>query len=139
MLHFRDGRLPAQFDEAKDLFEELRSSENPDVVLTHRLEDRHQDHRLAAELTWQTFRDQLILEYEIPKYEGDLGQPNLYVPLPVNIGKRKVGHLMRHFGSQRSKVWYRPEVFIGAMQLRGIECRAQSGWAEAFYARKLRL
>ena len=139
LCDFRDGHLPAQFTEAKDLFEDLKAGEEPDVILTHRLEDRHQDHRLVAELTWQTFREHLIFEYEIPKYEGDLGQPNLYVPLPASIGKRKVDHLMRHFGSQRSKSWFRPETFLGLMQLRGIECRADSGCAEALYARKVRL
>jgi len=133
----RDGYLPGQYSEAKDLFEELKATSSPDVILTHRLEDRHQDHRLAAELTWQTFRDHLILEYEIPKYEGDLGQPNLYVPLPASIGRRKVAHLMRHFGTQRSKDWFRPETFLGLMQMRGVECRARSGYAEGLYGRKV--
>lgn len=133
---FRDGYLPAQFAEVKNLFEELKASANPDIVLTHRLEDRHQDHRLIAEVTWQTFRDHLVLEYEIPKYEGDLGQPNLFVPLSTKVGRRKVEHLMRLFGSQRSKAWFRPETFFGLMQLRGIECRADSGYAEAFHVRK---
>lgn len=136
LCDFRDGHLPGQFTEAKDLFEQLKASEKPDVILTHRLEDRHQDHRLVAELTWQTFRDHLILEYEIPKYEGDLGQPNFFVPLPASVGKRKVEHLMRHFGSQRSKGWFRPETFLSVMQLRGIECRAPSGLAEAHHVRK---
>lgn len=134
---FRDGYFPVQFDKAKSLFEELKASENPDVILTHRLEDRHQDHRLLAELTWQTFRDHLILEYEIPKYEGDLGLPNLYVALSKSASERKVQHLLRHFGSQRAKSWFRPETFLGLMQLRGIESRAISGFAEAFHARKL--
>jgi len=134
---FRDGFLPAQFAEAKHLFEELKASEKPDLILTHYLEDRHQDHRLVAELTWQTFRDHLILEYEIPKYEGDLGQPNLFVPLSNDIGKRKIAHLIQHFGSQRSKAWFRPETFFSLMHLRGIECRAESGFAEAMHARKL--
>lgn len=134
---FRDGYFPAQFEEAKNLFEELKARDNPDVILTHRLEDRHQDHRLVAELTWQTFRDHLILEYEIPKYEGDLGQPNLYVTVSASTGERKVDHLLSHFGSQRARDWFRPEVFFGLMQLRGIESRASSGLAEAFHARKL--
>lgn len=134
---FRDGYFPVQFAEAKNLFEELKAGVKPDLILTHYLEDRHQDHRLIAELTWQTFRDHLILEYEIPKYEGDLGQPNLFVPLSTNIGKYKIEHLMQHFGSQRSKIWFRPETFFGLMQLRGIECRADSGYAEALHARKL--
>jgi LmbE family N-acetylglucosaminyl deacetylase len=137
LCDFRDGYLPAQFTGVKNRFEDLKASEKPDVILTHCLEDRHQDHRLIAELTWQTFRDHLILEYEIPKYEGDLGQPNLFVPLPSNVGRRKVEHLIRHFGSQRSKAWFRPETFFSLMQLRGVECRAESGFAEALHARKL--
>jgi LmbE family N-acetylglucosaminyl deacetylase len=137
LRNLQDGYLPAQFAQAKDLFEEFKASEKPDLILTHYLEDRHQDHRLIAELTWQTFRDHLILEYEIPKYEGDLGQPNLFVPLSHDIGRHKVDHLIKHFGSQRSKGWFRPETFFSLMQLRGMECRAESGFAEALQARKL--
>jgi LmbE family N-acetylglucosaminyl deacetylase len=133
---FRDGYFPLEFERIKSFFEELKASENPDVILTHRLEDRHQDHRLVAELTWQTFRDHLILEYEIPKYEGDLGQPNFYVALSKGAGEHKVEHLLRHFGSQRTKTWFRSETFLGLMQLRGIECRAPSGMAEGFHVRK---
>lgn len=137
LCDFRDGYLPAQFTEVKKRFEELKTNERPDVILTHCLEDRHQDHRLVAELTWQTFRDHLIFEYEIPKYEGDLGQPNFFVPLSASVGECKVQHLIHHFGSQRSKTWFRLETFSGLMHLRGIECRADSGYAEAFHARKL--
>ena len=133
---FTDGHLPAQFVDVKQLFEELKVSETPDLILTHRLEDRHQDHRLVAELTWQTWRDHLILEYEIPKYEGDLGQPNLYVPLATDIANRKVRHLLRYFGTQRSKAWFTDETFLGLMRVRGIESRAPSGMAEGFYVRK---
>lgn len=134
---FQDGHFPAQFGEIKRAFSDLGNTQSPDVVLTHTLEDRHQDHRLVAELAWQTFRDHLILEFEIPKYEGDLGKPNLYVPLSASIAKRKVTTLMRCFSSQRRKDWFRPETFSGMMQLRGIECRAPAGFAEAFHARKL--
>lgn len=133
---FRDGYLPSQFAEVKTWFEKLKVGDNPDVILTHYLQDRHQDHRLVAELTWQTFRNHLILEYEIPKYEGDLGQPNLFVPLSASVGEGKVGHLMCHFSSQRSKTWFRPETFLGLIRLRGVECRADSGYAEAFHIRK---
>jgi LmbE family N-acetylglucosaminyl deacetylase len=133
---FPDARMLTEFDRAKDFVAALARRTRPDVVLTHRLEDRHQDHRLVAELTWQTWRDQLILEYEIPKYEGDLGQPNVYVPLPAAVAARKLKHLMAHFGSQRSKDWFRPATFQGLMALRGVECRAQSGHAEAFHLRK---
>src|SRR5262249_19909584 len=94
------------------------------------------DHRLLAELTWQAWRDHLILEYEIPKYEGDLGQPNVYVPLPAAIARRKAAHLVRHFASQRSKSWFDAENFLALMRVRGLECRARSGFAEAFTVRK---
>jgi LmbE family N-acetylglucosaminyl deacetylase len=133
---FRDGYLPSQFEKVKNFFEDLKANEKPDIIFTHRLEDRHQDHRLAAELTWQTFRNTLILEYEIPKYEGDLGLPNLFVTLSSSVAKSKIEHLKHHFGSQRSKDWFRPETFTGLMQIRGIECRAHSGYAEAFHMRK---
>jgi LmbE family N-acetylglucosaminyl deacetylase len=134
---FADGCLPADFGRAKRYLLDLRGRARPDVVLTHRLDDRHQDHRLVAELTWQTWRDHLILEYEIPKYEGDLGQPNVYVPLTPAIAERKVRHLYRHFGSQRGKDWFSAPTFRSLMHLRGIECRSPGGAAEAFQARKL--
>lgn len=133
---FADGRFPAEFRELKSFFERLKRSARPDLILTHRLEDRHQDHRVTAELTWQTWRDHLILEYEIPKYEGDLGQPNLYVPLTPAVAARKVRHLLRHFGTQRDRAWFRAQTFDGLMRLRGVECRAASGMAEGFHARK---
>ena len=133
---FRDAHLPAAFGAAKEFVAALRDRFSPDVVLTHRLEDRHQDHRTVGELTWQTWRDSLILEYEIPKYEGDLGQPNLYVALTTGQRDRKVAHLLEHFGSQRSKSWFSAETFDALMRLRGIECRATDGFAEAFHVRK---
>lgn len=134
---FADGRLPADFLRAKAFAENLRGRMDPDVVLSHRIEDRHQDHSLVGELTWQTWRHHLILEYEIPKYEGDLGQPNVFVPLSGAQGKRKVRHLLRQFGSQRSKDWFDAETFNSLMRLRGLECRSPSGLAEAFHARKV--
>ena len=133
---FTDGRLPAEFREVKAFLEDLKRSVRPDLILTHRLEDRHQDHRVTAEITWQTWRDHLVLEYEIPKYEGDLGQPNLYVPLTRALAARKVRHLLRHFGSQRNRGWFRRETFESLLRLRGIECRAPAGLAEAFHMRK---
>ncbi len=137
-LHdFRDGHFPAHFGEIKALFAALGSMPAPDVVFAHALEDRHQDHRLVAELAWQTFRDHLILEYEIPKYEGDLGRPNFFVPLSAATARRKLAHLARHFPSQHAKSWFRPETFSATMHLRGLECRAPDGSAEAFVARKL--
>jgi len=134
---FRDGFLPAQYSEVKDFLESVKRTCTPDIVLTHRLEDRHQDHRLVAELTWNTWRDHLVLEYEILKYEGDLGQPNVYVPLKTAQAKRKVALLERHFASQRSKTWFAADNFLGLMRLRGLECRSESGYAEAFHARKI--
>lgn len=134
---FRDGFLPAQYESVKSFFEDVKTRCAPDIVLTHRLEDRHQDHRLAAELTWNTWRDHLILEYEIFKYEGDLGQPNVYVPLNRATVHRKAAHLIRHFGSQRSKQWFAQDSFLALARLRGLECRATDGYAEAFHARKL--
>lgn len=134
---FTDAHFPAEFARLKTFFSDLARRAQPDVVLTHRLEDRHQDHRQVAELTWQTWRDTLVLEYEIPKYEGDLGHPNVYVPLAEKTARRKVEHLMKHFGSQRSKAWFTEATFRGLMALRGIECRAPSGWAEALHARKV--
>lgn len=134
---FQDAHLPAEFARVKSFVGDLRDRVRPDVILTHRLEDRHQDHRLLAELTWQTWRDHLILEYEVHKYEGDLGQPNFFVPLSNALARRKAAHLVRHFASQRSKTWFDEENFLALMRIRGIECRAPSGFAEAFTARKI--
>lgn len=134
---FRDGFLPAQYEQVKAFFESVKARGPADIVLTHRLEDRHQDHRLAAELTWNTWRNQLILEYEIMKYEGDLGQPNVFVALADKTMRRKAAHLERHFGSQRSKDWFSDENFNALARLRGLESRSPSGFAEAFHARKL--
>ena len=131
-----DSHFPAQFARAKALIGDLARKTQPDLIFTHRLDDRHQDHRLVGELTWQTWRDHLIMEYEIPKYEGDLGQPNVFVPLTKENARRKVAHLFKYFSSQRSKTWFDPDTFRGLMRLRGIECRAASGSAEAFHVRK---
>lgn len=134
---FRDSYFPAQWGDIKDFFHALAGQLQPDLVLTHRREDAHQDHRVASELTWCAFRDHAILEYEIPKYEGDLGQPNLYAPLDAATARRKIDLLMQHFATQRSKAWFRPETFDSLMRLRGIECKAPDGYAEAFHAPKL--
>ena len=136
LADFRDGYLPAERAAVKDWLEGLKRLK-PDVILTHAREDAHQDHRLLCELTWNTFRDQLILEYEIPKWDGDLGQPNLYIELSEEILSRKIELLHRHFGSQRSKAWFDEETFRGLARLRGMECRQR--YAEAFFARKLLL
>jgi len=125
--------------EVKDFFEELKSRMQPDLVLTHHDADRHQDHRLVAELTWNTFRDQLILEYEIPKYDGDLGAPNVFFHLDEDVARRKVELLLESFPSQREKRWFTADLFMGLMRLRGMESNSPSGLAEGFYARKLSL
>lgn len=133
---FRDGYFPAERAAVKDWIEGLKSLA-PDVILTHAGNDAHQDHRLLSELTWNAFRDHLILEYEIPKWDGDLGRPNLYVALSEPVMARKIFLLNEHFGSQRSKSWFDEETFRSLARLRGMECRTR--YAEAFYARKLLL
>lgn len=136
LKQFRDGFMPFSGAEIKDVFESLKPI-SPDLVLTHYRHDAHQDHRLVADLTWNTFRDHLILQYEIPKWDGDMGQPNFYVPLDAEECDKKVHYLMEAFGSQRSKRWFDENTFRGLMRLRGMECNSASGYAEAFYARKL--
>lgn len=136
---FRNGYFPYIGGEIKDFFEELKKSIHPDLVLTHQRGDFHQDHRLLAELTWNTFRDQLILGYEIPKYDGDIGQPNVYVPVSADLCQRKTELILKHFVSQRDNHWCNAETFRGLMRLRGIECNSSSGYAEAFFAPKLTL
>jgi LmbE family N-acetylglucosaminyl deacetylase len=136
---FRDGYFPAQFAEIKEAFESIARDFRPDIIFTHARDDRHQDHRVVSDLTWNTFRRQLILEYEIPKWDGDLGRPNLYVPVSKATAGRKTRALLSVFGTQRSKDWFSEETFLGLMRLRGMECRAIDGHAEAFYARKITL
>jgi LmbE family N-acetylglucosaminyl deacetylase len=137
---FRDGFLPFDGAAVKEFIEShRRSGDDPDVVFTHFRHDRHQDHRLLSDLAWNTYRDHVVLEYEIPKWDGDLAVPNAFVPLPAAIAKRKVRHLQAVFATQRSKRWFTDETFMGLMRLRGIECGAVDGYAEAFHARKLRL
>jgi LmbE family N-acetylglucosaminyl deacetylase len=128
--------MPYSGAEVKAVFEELKRDISPDIVFTHNRKDAHQDHRLIAELTWNTFRDHLILEYEIPKYDGDLGQPNVFIPLEKKFCDTKIDFLMEAFQTQRSKRWFDPQTFLGLMRLRGMECNAPSGYAEAFYCRK---
>jgi LmbE family N-acetylglucosaminyl deacetylase len=137
LKNYRDGFFPQQFGEIKMFFEGLKREVTPDLVLTHYRDDRHQDHRIISDLTWNTFRDHWILEYEIPKYDGDLGIPNCFVPLTRGICARKAKYLQRAFGSQRDKHWFTDETFLGLMRLRGMECRAPHGFAEAFYGRKV--
>jgi LmbE family N-acetylglucosaminyl deacetylase len=132
---FRDGFFPYIGSEIKEYFEILKREVVPDLVFTHYRSDLHQDHRLVSDLTWNTFRDHLILEYEIPKYDGDLGQPNVYVRLEESIVDRKIDHLMKSFQSQAENQWFTPETFRSMLRLRGIESNAK--YAEAFYGRKL--
>jgi LmbE family N-acetylglucosaminyl deacetylase len=135
--NFRDGFLPYSGAEVKESFEELKGQLNPDLILTHWCGDAHQDHRLLSELTWNTFRNHLILEYEIPKYDGDMGRPNVFVPLEAPFYENKVDNLFAAFESQRTKRWFDRETFLGLMRIRGMESNSPSGYAEAFHARKL--
>jgi LmbE family N-acetylglucosaminyl deacetylase len=134
---FRDGFLPFDGAAVKKTFEDLKTEVAPDLILTHYRDDRHQDHRLLSDLTWNTFRNHFILEYEIPKFDGDLGTPNCFVPLERSVCARKVKYLQTVFGTQRDKHWFTEDTFMALMRLRGMECRAADGYAEAFYARKV--
>jgi LmbE family N-acetylglucosaminyl deacetylase len=134
---FRDGFLPYVGDAVKDAFEDLKRLPDPDLVLTHAHDDLHQDHRLVNDLTWNTFRNHLILEYEIPKYDGDLGRRNVYVPVSEEVAREKVELVANSFPSQAAKDWFDEGVFLGLMRLRGMEARSPSGYAEAFTCRKL--
>jgi len=134
---FRTSFFPYEGTRIKERFERLKSECEPDVVFTHYRHDRHQDHRVVSDLTWNTFRNHMILEYEIPKYDGDLGCPNLFVQLDAATCRRKTRHLMKHFQSQGNKHWFTEETFSGLMRLRGVESAAPGRFAEAFHCRKL--
>jgi LmbE family N-acetylglucosaminyl deacetylase len=133
----RDGFFPFVGAEIKNDFEVIKAEFNPDLVLTHYRDDRHQDHRMISDLTWNTFRDHLILEYEIPKYDGDLGQPNVFVPLEETICKEKVKILLESFRSQRNKQWFDEQTFMALMRIRGMEANSVTRFAEGFYGRKM--
>jgi LmbE family N-acetylglucosaminyl deacetylase len=133
---FPDGFFPYEGQRIKDFFEQLKADFSPDVVFTHQRADLHQDHRLSCELTWNTFRDHLILEYEVPKYDGDMSAPNTFVPIEESLHRRKIDHLMSYFGSQLSKRWFKEELFSSLLRLRGMECNSPSSYAEAFFCRK---
>jgi len=137
LKEYRDGFLPYSGAEIKNFFEDMKNQVNPDLIFTHWQGDAHQDHRLVSELTRNTYRNHLILEYEVPKYDGDIGRPNVFVPLEENCYEQKVTYLLEAFESQRSKPWFTRETFLGLMRLRGMECNSPSGYAEAFHARKL--
>jgi LmbE family N-acetylglucosaminyl deacetylase len=135
---FKDGFFPYVGAEIKQFFEELKREYTPDLIFTHHRNDLHQDHRVVSELTWNTFRDHLILEYEIIKYDGDLGTPNFFVPLSDRVCQAKIQHIMQCFKSQHEKQWFTQDAFLAILRLRGIECNAPERFAEAFYCRKVR-
>ena len=134
---FRNGYFPDQWARIKDEFEALKAAVNPDLIFTHYQRDLHQDHRTIAELTWNTFRDHMILEYEIPKYDSDLGSPNFFVPLDAATARAKARTVVECFPSQRDKHWFAEDTFLALMRLRGVQSAAPSGFAEAFYAQKI--
>jgi len=134
---FRDGFFPWTGDAIKEVFEELKTTIAPDLIFTHRREDAHQDHQLVAELTWNTFRDHLILEYELPKYEGDLGTPNLFVPLDEDTAARKIQLLLDGFPSQHHRHWFSDNTLWSLLRLRGVESNSPTKYAEGFYSRKM--
>jgi len=134
---FRDGYLPGMWTEIKDFFEALKKNCQPDLILTHYGKDLHQDHRLVSELTWNTFRNHLILEYEIIKYDGDLGAPNVFVHLAEPVARKKIQTIMDCFKSQKDKSWFTEDAFSSILRLRGIESNSPNRYAEAFYGRKL--
>lgn len=133
-----DRFLPYSGAAVKDQFEALKREFSPDLILTHYRDDRHQDHRFISELTWNTWRDHLILEYEIPKYDGDFGSPNFFAALPAALVDRKVDLITRHFRSQAGKHWFTPDLFRAVARIRGMESNAPEGFAEGFYGRKAR-
>jgi LmbE family N-acetylglucosaminyl deacetylase len=134
---FEDGFLPYIGREVKSFFEQLKGRISPDLIFTHYRHDLHQDHRLVCELTWNTWRDHLILEYEVPKYDGDFGTPNFFVEIDESLCQRKTRCIFEHFGSQQRKHWFSEETLLAVLRLRGMECRATTKHAEAFYSRKL--
>jgi len=134
---YRDGRFPFDAAEIKEFFDAELKAVTPDIVFTHWRDDRHQDHRVVSDLTWETFRNHVILEYEVPKYDGDMGQPNLFVPVDRAAVDTKSAWLAECFASQTGKQWFDAEIFQGLARLRGMECASESGYAEAFHARKL--
>jgi len=136
-MNFKESYFPGEWPAIKDAFEKIKREFEPDLVLTQYRDDRHQDHRVLSDLTWNAFRNHLVLEYEIPKYDGDLGTPNVYIPVSRELSEKKVAALLHHFQSQAKRHWFTRDTFWAMLRLRGIECAAPSGFAEAFYGRKL--
>jgi len=140
VLHrFRDGFFPYSGSEIKEYFEQIKSEFSPDLIFTHYRDDLHQDHRMISELTWNTFRNHLILEYEIPKYDGDFGSPNVFISLDKTLCERKARYILEFFKTQREKHWFSEDMFLAILRLRGMEASATSRYAEAFYCRKILL
>lgn len=137
ILQFRNSFFPFVGASIKEFFEELKKEVSPDLIFTHTRNDLHQDHRIINQLTWNTWRSHLILEYEIPKYDGDLGTPNFYAPFDKRICEQKIKHLMACFGTQRDKHWFTRDTFEGLMRIRGVESGSPRKFAEGFYARKV--
>lgn len=137
IANFRDGFLPFMAIEVKEFFERLKQEFQPDIIFTHHRQDLHQDHRLISDLTWNTFRNHLILEYEIPKYDGDLGVPNFFVHLDSKICQQKTQLILNSFQSQNGKQWFTEETFLSILRIRGIESNSPGKYAEAFYCRKV--
>ena len=134
---FRDGFLPFNGIEVKEVFEQFKQEFTPDIIFTHYRHDLHQDHRLISDFTWNTFRNHLILEYEIPKYDGDLGKPNFFVHLDEEICQNKIKCILNSFQSQKEKQWFTEDTFLSLLRLRGIESNAPDKYAEAFHCRKV--
>jgi LmbE family N-acetylglucosaminyl deacetylase len=134
---FRDGYFPYDGTQIKDAFEALKKQVSPDLIFTHYRHDRHQDHRLISDLAWNTWRSHLILEYEVPKYDGDLGVPNCFVPLNEKVCEQKIKYICQTFQSQSNKAWLTEDTFWGILRLRGVECASPERYAEAFYSRKM--
>lgn len=132
----KDGYLPWAGAAIKEELEALKKELAPDLIFTHQRHDLHQDHRLVSELTWNTWRNHFILEYEIPKFDGDFGSPNFFSPLPTATLERKISLVVRHFASQAGKQWFTPDLFRAVARIRGMECAAPEALAEAFYCRK---
>jgi LmbE family N-acetylglucosaminyl deacetylase len=137
ILDYRDGFFPYNGGQIKDYFESLKTKFTPDIIFTHYRHDLHQDHRLICELTWNTWRHHLILEYEVPKFDGDLGSPNVFVPLEKGVLKRKIDYLLKCFQTQANRHWFCEETFRALPRLRGMESGGAAEYAEAFYGRKL--
>lgn len=137
--HFRNSFFPAEFARIKEFFEKIKQDIDPDVIFTHYGDDLHQDHRIISELTWNTFRSHLIFEYEIPKYDSDLGNPSVFLPVTKSVAEQKAKIIMDAFISQHHRQWFSSDTFLSLLRLRGIQCNAPDGYAEAYYSRKLTL